>query len=208
MVLSFIVHVDTFAGPPLLCHPIEIGNAKSLPWTDGAWGTKKEFNLDDLVGETLNLLSPDVPILVRMETLRRATLYATKNLEGLRQGKTYNEEGRRIAYELLTRLMARGLDAASTETSDALAWFDAGYFMECCNQAFGTKELTGYRYVRKALSLRGEDPEMEFAAALITSSHDQNISKEHLQKALRGGTNNLLLSDNISIHFGKDSHKQ
>jgi hypothetical protein len=25
------------AGPPLLCHPFEIGNARSLPWSGPGW---------------------------------------------------------------------------------------------------------------------------------------------------------------------------
>ncbi len=72
------------SGPPLVCHPLLIGNAKSLPSGDGPFGFDKEYNRDQLIEETLALLSPNMPVIVRMETLRRATLYATRNLSGAR----------------------------------------------------------------------------------------------------------------------------
>ncbi len=72
------------AGPPLVCHPLLIGNAKSLPSGDSPFGFDKEYNRDQLIEETLALLSPNMPVIVRMETLRRATLYATRNLSSAR----------------------------------------------------------------------------------------------------------------------------
>src|SRR5438128_8750374 len=64
------------AGPPLICHPFEIGDAKSLPWAGSAWrAVKVDYNINRLVDDTLALLSPETAPLVRMETLRRATVY-------------------------------------------------------------------------------------------------------------------------------------
>src|ERR1700755_189621 len=79
------------AGPPLICHAIEIGTAQSLPWIDlnyqkGIGG----YDLKNLTSDTLAILDANTPVLVRMETLRRATLYARQDSQ--------------IAKELLTRL--------------------------------------------------------------------------------------------------------
>src|SRR5260370_19227113 len=69
------------AGPPLICHSIEIGQAKSLPWISESWNLNgsEKYDTKNLVKDTLEILKPDTPVLVRMETLRRATLYARKD---------------------------------------------------------------------------------------------------------------------------------
>src|SRR5437763_7677522 len=68
------------AGPPLLCFPFEIGAAKSLPMGHGSWkDTDPKYDISHLVADTLTLLGPDAPVMVRMETIRRATLYAAPN---------------------------------------------------------------------------------------------------------------------------------
>src|SRR5207245_7417655 len=68
------------AGPPLLCFPFEIGAAKSLPMGHGAWhDIDSKYDVTRLVDDTLALLSPDAPVKVRMETIRRATIYASKH---------------------------------------------------------------------------------------------------------------------------------
>jgi len=85
------------AGPPLICHSIEIGQARSLPWTSHSWNLSggETYDTRNLVRDTLEILGPDTPVLVRMETLRRATLYARKDPSA--------------AKELLARLHARAL---------------------------------------------------------------------------------------------------
>src|SRR5258708_25723714 len=68
------------AGPPLICHTIEIGQAKSLPWISHNWNLSGGENYDTkyLVRDTLEILSPSNTVLVPMETLRRATLQARR----------------------------------------------------------------------------------------------------------------------------------
>ena len=87
------------AGPPLLCHPYDIGSARSLPWNDAAgWtGTRADYTLGNLVADTEALLTPSTPVVVRMETLRRAAIYASMDAA--------------VAKQLVTRLNAR-VDAA------------------------------------------------------------------------------------------------
>ncbi len=103
------------AGPPLICHPFDIGGAKSLPWGASSWSaakffdveSSKDYDLGRLVDDTLALLSHDTPVIVRMETIRRATIYAQKN--------------QRVAAGLLSRLKTRALDAEAKGRPDTLA---------------------------------------------------------------------------------------
>src|SRR5258708_4662432 len=199
------------AGPPLICHTIEIGPAKSVPWTSHNWNLSGGENYDtkNLVRDTLEILAPGTPVLVRMETLRRATLYARKDPVA--------------AKELLTRLHARATAAESSGHSDALAWFDVGYLAETYKQWLGQNlphmtdgmrmdpnpaaGVDGYAMVKKALALRGptlhgDDPQMEFAAALITLSGPQDEHHQHAQKALTGAKADSLLAQNLAARFG------
>ncbi len=190
---------SAFAGPPLICHTIEIGQAKSLPWISHNWeltGTEN-YDLKNLVPDTLAILDSNTPVLVRMETLRRATLYAEKNSQ--------------IAKELLTKLHARATNAESAGRPDALAWFDAGYLIEAYKQLYWKSQnpasgLDGYAWVVKAINLRGSDPEMEFAAALITLGSQQANHQDHVLKATVGAKADPLLAQNLASRFiGSDS---
>src|SRR5437660_9764816 len=184
------------AGPPLICHTIEIGQSKSLPWISHNWNLSggETYDTKNLVRDTLEILAPDTPVLVRMETLRRATLYARKDS--------------RAAKELLARLHARATSAESSGRPDALAWFDVGYLVETYKQWIGQNlphmtdgmrldtnpaaGVDGYALVKKALALRasafhGDDPPMDFAAALITLSAPHAEHSEHAQRAISAG---------------------
>jgi len=190
------------AGPPLICHTIEIGQAKSLPWIGHNWNLSGGENYDtkNLVRDTLGILTPDTPVLVRMETLRRATLYARNDPVA--------------AKELLARLHARATSAESSGHPDALAWFDAGYLAETYKQWIGQSWMRvskdeqnpaagvdGYTLVKKALALRGSDPQMEFAAALITLSGPQEEHRQHSLKAIARAKTDPLLAQNLATHF-------
>ncbi|HXM95175.1 MAG TPA: hypothetical protein VOA64_13140 [Candidatus Dormibacteraeota bacterium] len=193
---ALLVLADTAqAGPPLICHSIEIGDAKSLPWTSHDWNLSgnETYDLANLVPDTLAILNPATPVLVRMETLRRATLYARQDP--------------RAAKELLTKLHSRAINSETAQKSDALAWFDAGYLTESYKAWIGKGEsnpaagLDGYAWVTKAISLRGSDPEMEFAAALISLQGPQTPNRHHVQKAIAGAKNDPLLARNLASRF-------
>src|ERR1700685_3544725 len=70
-----------FAGPPLICHTFDIGSAKSLPWISHDWNLigSESYDTSKLAADTLAILAADPPVLVHMEPLRRATLYARKD---------------------------------------------------------------------------------------------------------------------------------
>jgi len=192
------------AGPPLICHVISIGNAKSLPWTDSNGGTDPNYDLKNLVPDTLAILTPSTPVIVRMETLRRATIYARQD--------PY------VAKELLTRLYARASDSDRAGQPNALAWFDAGYVVECYKQWIGRNlphmtdglrmdpnpaaNLDGYAWVTRAIGLRGADAQMEFGAALISlyGSHASDL-RGHAQRAQAAASSDPLLAANLGSHF-------
>lgn len=119
--LAFIAltTLNAMAGPPLICHPVAIGDAKSLPWNDSpAWnGMLASYDTTHLVNDTLTILGPQTPVDVRMETLRRAAIYTSRDPK--------------LAGELLTRLLGRTHGA----NVQANALFDAGYFAEAVNEA-------------------------------------------------------------------------
>jgi hypothetical protein len=194
------------AGPPLICHVISIGNAKSLPWADATnnLAMDSKYDVKNLASDTLAILTPDTPVLVRMETLRRATLYAREDPQATK--------------ELLIRLYARAAGSDRAGHPDALAWFDAGYLVECYKRWIGRNlphmtdgmridpnpaaNLDGYAWVTRSIGLRGSNPEMEFAAALIAlqGTHAGDF-RRHAQRAQAGASSDPLLAANLSSHF-------
>ena len=203
-----VVAVPVLAGPPLICHSIDIGTAQSLPWTSSGWNLtgQEKYDVSHLVQDTLALLVPGTPVLVRMETLRRATLYAQQQTA--------------VAKELLFRLEARTRE----NPKDALAAFDFGYLVECNRQAswlhqhtdwlkaFGdatganlAMKIDGYQWVRKAIALRGADPQMEFAAALMTIEGAREEHHRHLQNAMAGAKADAALARNLASRFPKNA---
>ncbi len=191
----FLLVSAAYAGPPLICHQIEIGNAKSLPWVSHDWNLSGGENYDtrNLVRDTLAILDSNAPVLVRMETLRRATLYARRDPQA--------------AKELLTKLYTRATAAEFAGRADALAWFDAGYLAEAYKQWIGKEEnnpatgLDGYAWVKKAIGIRGDDPQMEFAAALLTLAGPQDEHRQHVEKAVAGAKSDPLLAQNLSTRY-------
>ena len=192
--LSFLAAV-VLAGPPLICHSFDIGDAKSLPFVSHDWNLTGGENYDTskLVNDTLAILDSSQVTLVHMETLRRATLYAKKD--------------RIVAKELIARLMARAgaTKSATPSQPDALAIFDAGYLTEAYKQWLGqdnpAQKFDGYELVQLALQRRGNDPQMEFAAALIAVGKPGIDAQDHAQKAIAGAKNDPLLSRNLSARF-------
>lgn len=178
------------AGPPLICERIEIGNAKSLPWRNvNGWdGTEKSYDVAKVTADTVALLVPSMPLAVRMETLRRAAIYAAKH--------------EAIAEQLSARLLARVVDSTATGKQDPLAWFDAGYYAEALRQVTfvyrydmlspqereqwklrGDKlGLDGRPWVEKAIRLGGKG--MEVALGKIEGYREADL-KQRKQVAVK-----------------------
>jgi hypothetical protein len=186
---------SAFAGPPLVCHSFDIGNAKSLPWISHSWNLTgaESYDTKNLSTDTLAILDSDSTVLVHMETLRRAALYGQKDPVALKQ--------------LLVRLVDRS-DSGPANAA-ALASFDLGYFAETLSQAQSLYKspgdpgqgINGYALVRKALRLRLNDAQMQFAAALITLDGPASDHQQYAQNAMTGTKSDPLLARNLSLHF-------
>jgi hypothetical protein len=187
------------AGPPLVCHPIHIGSARSLPWTSTNWDLSgsEAYDVRHLAADTAALLGPDTPVLVRMETIRRAALYSQNDAA--------------VARELLAGLEAREIHSEP----NALAAFDYGYLIETYRQLEMARRMSrgekhrgdwvnpaagfsGYGWVQKAIRMRGGDAAMEFAAALITTEDWKQDYQGHVEKARAGIKQDPLLAQNVA----------
>jgi hypothetical protein len=191
---SFVgVATPALAGPPLVCFPFDIGSSTSLPWKGGGWeGSRADYNLSRLTGDTIALLTPSTPIVVRMETLRRAAIYATKD----------PKTARGLLDTLLARVKAISRGGAPEA---ALAEFDAGYLIETYRQAtYGSSptagmvaDLDGYKLVKHAMALRNDDPAIAFAAALMTVGPRKADYPDHVRRARAGTAADQLLARNM-----------
>ena len=195
-----------YAGPPLICHPIDAGSAPLLPWgsAPGWKSPDASYDVQKLTADTLRLLTPTAPVLARMETMRRATISAGQD--------------RKVAVALLKALIDRAKSAAPG-TNSAIAWFDAGYLIESYRQIEGVASFSmiaavepvlaefrsapqgaeGYGMVLKALQMSGPNAEMEFAASLMTRNP---VAAQHRQRAQAGAAKGSLLAKNLTT-FGQ-----
>src|SRR5258708_7055158 len=177
---SFVYASAASAGPPLICHAFDIGNAKSLPWVSHDWNLSGSENYDThhLANDTLAVLNASQVPLVHMETLRRATLYARKDPVAAKQ--------------LLLQLVTRAKSTEASSSPDAFALFDAAYLTETYKQWLGEKGgnpangLDGLLWIKHAMQLRPNDPQMAFAVALITLRGPESEHREYAQIATDG----------------------
>lgn len=201
--LLFWFSASAWAGPPLLCHPFDTGGAPSLPWGKGWNQPDANFDRAQLGTRTLQLLNAEVPIIARMETLRRAAIYAS------RDGRVLND--------LSSRLDAR-IAAATTPQARMLALFDAGYFDETLEdivrlQGYDMPRLgrvdvvalrrvasaqDGNARINQALALRPDNAALHFAAALVASADQRSDDqKRHAQRARAGSAQDRLVAQNL-----------
>lgn len=189
------------AGPPFICHPFEIGTATSLPWTNGDYlGMRGDYDITRVVADTEALLKSGMPTLARMETLRRAVLYASQN--------------RALAERLVDTLAARVDAADKAGRAEAVALFDLGYALEAMSEiemlghhmgsdlavrgralAGMTRPDDGRALILKSAALRTDDAGIAFALALIERVEDK---QPHLLKARAGATQDRLLATNMA----------
>jgi hypothetical protein len=196
LVLVVLLASAVLAGPPLICHAFDIGSAKSLPWISHSWNLtgSEAYDTSKLASDTLAILASNPTVLVHMETLRRATLYARKDPAAAKQ---------------LLIMVTAGTKSASA-ASAALNYFDAGYLAATYKQWLGENTqnpaygLDGYALVKQAIQLRGSDPQMEFAAALLALSGPASEHNDHVQRAVAGAKSDSLLARNLASHFRGD----
>ena len=198
LTLAAVVFFATpaLAGPPLICHPFAVDGGKLIAWGTGpGWNTPdRSYDIKKLVADTGAVLAGDAPVLTRMENMRRATIYAMRDPV--------------IAHQLLKAVMARAL----ATTSDADAWFDAGYLIESYKQAAHLRDerkpelrawaavdetirVDGYNWVQKAMAMSAPRAEYEFAASLMTQG---SIASSHRAKAIAAAPKGSTLAKNLA----------
>ena len=193
LTIGLFLATAALAGPPLICHSFDIGNAKSLPWISHNWNLSGGENYDtrNLPGDTLAILNGSQIPLVHMETLRRATLYARSD--------------RVAAKHLLLQLVARAQSADVSAQPDPFAFFDAAYFIEAYKQWLAEQNpasaLDSSAWLMKAMQLRPNDPQLAFGAALITLRGPQAEHRQFAQTAAAGAKTDELLARNLASHF-------
>jgi hypothetical protein len=198
LLFGLLLPLSVHAGMPLICHPYEIGNAPTLP--GGNWkDANPSYDRTNLVHDTLALLTPDTPVLVRMETLRRAAIYATANMRGWAKHGSYTIEDRKIAGALLAKLRTRVTE--TTDQARALALFDLGFFTETLRQTNLDPALDGYDLLLKAAELRPADADVQFALVLASAWPKRRNYSAHLTQAMAGAKPGTLLAANLETHL-------
>lgn len=186
------------AGPPLICHPFVTESGSLIAWGSGpGWNTPDHsYDIKKLVADTTATLTPDAPVLTRMENLRRATIYAMRDAA--------------VAEQLLRALMNRALSA----TNNGSAWFDVGYLVEAYRQGEhlrgdrrnaaawaavdATIKVDGYGFVKKAIAQVGPSTEMEFAASLMTQGA---VADAHRARAKAAGPGSLVAKNLAKLAY-------
>lgn len=204
--LACLLAAPVLAGPPLLCHPFDTAGAPTLDWGGEGWNQAlPDYDLATLSDRTESLLTPRTPAIARMETLRRAAIYASRDGDVLR--------------ELAGRLDAR-LATAGDADAKALALFDAGYFLETLEEidrlqgydmpGIGRVDAKALRAlleapdgslrIDQALALRPDDAGLRFAAAMVASADGRSADiTRHALKARAGAPDDGLLALNIGL---------
>lgn len=194
--LVVVSAAPALAGPPLICHPFQTESGRLIAWGSGpGWNTPDgKYEIRRLVADTTAVLTAGAPVLTRMENIRRATIYASRDPQ--------------VAQQLLKTTIDRAL-ATST---DSAAWFDAGYMIESYQQAVHLRDtrqpelrawdaidetikVDGYSWVKKAMAMAPANAEMEFAASLMTQGA---VASAHRAKALAAAAKGSLLAKNLA----------
>jgi hypothetical protein len=162
----------------------------------GSWqAVDPSYDSSHLAADTMTLLSADTPVIVRMETLRRATVYAARNPIS--------------AAALLDALEAR---AGRSDRNAGHAVFDFGYLVETYKQAAWmaagspafnrAKSIDGYMLVQKARTLT-DDQSMAFAlvAIGIDKTHGVSALREHIAQAREAAKTDPAVRANLATHW-------
>lgn len=199
LLVAMSVASPAVAGPPMLCHPFDIGDARSLPW-DGSrswFHVRADYPIANVVRDTEALLTPSTPVIVRMETIRRAALYATLDRE--------------VAATLFARISARAQDPKA----GALALLDATLLTETYRQLAKLDPFSDHRprariaravvgsadsraLLARTLAASPDDAAVQFAAALIVADKDRKQYEQHVLKARAGAGSDALLARNLN----------
>jgi hypothetical protein len=180
---------------------LDIGPAASLPWWSSTnfIGISDDYDFHRVVADTEGLLATPMPTIVRMETLRRATVYASRD--------------RRVAEQLVAFVSGRITSVQRPGYPDAMALFDAGYVIEVLKEleqfAPGskifwardraivglTRPYDSRALIAQSAALRPNDGAIQLALALLLPAND---AEPHLRRAQASAANDELLANNLA----------
>lgn len=184
-----------------LMFPFEISDARSLPWgADGIRGLTT-YDIRNVLRDTDALLTPSTPVIVRLETLRRAVIYASADPA--------------IAKGLLTTFTERARVGTPSTRPGALALLDAAFvtdlfwqlgqhynppFTEVSRQVRGLVDgAGGWALIQRCFAAMPNDPQFMFGVALIAGvTHlGEAPFTEHTLAARAGADRDVLLARNL-----------
>jgi len=183
-------------GPPTVCHPIDIGNATSLPWGSDRFATDPAYDVARAVDDTLAILRASSDTLVHMETLRRAVIYLTPLSEtGAAKPAAWREQELSRLLAALQADIAKCESAKSPAAEQGLREFDLGYAQAVLYQserhggssarAELARESEGW--LTKASARRPDDGALHLGVALATfegRDHESPTCYAHLERAV------------------------
>jgi hypothetical protein len=163
------------AGPPLLCFPLDIGGAATLPFGGEGFDVKSDLSTAEVVKQAHAILEKSDDPLVHMETLRRATIWFMSRNEGPREDRSADaSRGESAAAARFRAALSDSVlvaaaapeKSAAAKRRAALGWFDLGYFQAAARQG-GALESTHERdFLEKSVALAPDDVALRFGVAL------------------------------------------
>lgn len=223
----FAAAAPAVLGPPTVCHPIDIGTAKSLPWGSAPFAASTDYDVARTVDDTLAILRDSPDTLVHMETVRRAVIYLTPLSDaGKAKPETWREaEIARLLAALqadVSKCTPSAATAAKSEHACAataadpalgLRTFDVGYLQAVLWQserhgsgdARAELAAEARSSLDKAAALRPDDGALHLGVALATYDGQESPScYAHLDKAVAAATDpDGLLRRNLMSTMGK-----
>ena len=193
------------AGSPLLCFPLDVGGAATLPFGGDGFDVKSDLTTEEVVKQTRTLLEKSDDPLVHMETLRRATIWFMNKDAAEAAGKF-----RAALADATLRAAAAAGDGAARTHGEALRWFDLGYFQAAARQG-GVLQLKGeHEWLEKAARLAPDDLALRFGVALAQyfpgEEEDRKAWAGHLQVVLDAKEPPALVKKNAVSTFGAFLH--
>lgn len=170
-------------GSPLICFPIDIGGATSLPFANDGLDVKTKMTPDEIATSLRSILAASDDVVVHMETLRRAAVWLMSlESEGRGAADPQHQNAAKLERLLTDELLVvtaqsgdvKGIgtgdapkgDAPASTRQVALRWFDLGYFLAACGQARVIDPGRATQWLERAVRMVPDDPAIRFGIAL------------------------------------------
>jgi hypothetical protein len=192
-------------GTPLLCFPLDVGGAATLPFGGEGLDVKSDLSTEEVVKLARSILEKSDDPLVHMETLRRTTIWFM-NLESAEAAGKFHAA---LADAALRAAAAAGEGTARAH-QEAMRWFDLGYFQAAACQGRVLQLKNEQEWLEKAARLAPDDLALRFGVALAQyfpgAEDDRKAWAKHLLVVLDAKEPSPLLKKNAVVTFGAFLH--